>query len=405
VNWLDAAFLAANFFFLFVSFVFLIAFLENRERAKKNPKPARYPRLSVIVPAFNEAATITASVRSVLALDYPGRVEVIVVDDGSTDDTARLAREAGARVIRQKNRGKAAALNVGWRAARGELVACVDADSVVERGALKKMVGYFNDPTVGAVTGSVKVSDPHSLVQWLQFVEYVGMNYLRKSAAFLDGVSCTPGPLSVYRRKALESVHGFDEGNLTEDTEIALHLRKKGWRIENAFNAVAYSKAPYSARGLLRQRVRWYHGAIINNRKYAGMFFNKRFGSLGWFVLPTNMISVFLAFFVTAKLAFLALGGLTGLAYLVFDPSSPGAGVLLDRLNPLYFLTADAVIALFYLVVIATVFYLGFKAGDESFKFTRLPVYMLYLFAYSFLVTFAWSVGVWRELSGGKTQW
>jgi cellulose synthase/poly-beta-1,6-N-acetylglucosamine synthase-like glycosyltransferase len=405
MNWLDAAFLAANFFFLFVSFTFLISFLENHERAHKNPKARKYEDVTIIIPAFNEEKTIARSVRSALALDYPEKVRVIVVDDGSEDATAKKAREAGAKVVKQENAGKAAALNTGIKAAKTPWIACVDADSYVQKDALKKMAGYFNDSEVGAVTGSVKVAEPRNLVQWLQFVEYVGMNYLRKSAAFLNGVSCTPGPLSIYRREALKQVKGFDEGNITEDTEIALNLQRHGWKIENAFNAVAYSHAPYSLRHLLHQRVRWYHGAIINNKKYSYMFFDKKFGNLGWFILPTNIISVLLAFFVTAKMLFLTMGAVTGLAYLFFDPGSPGAGVLLGRLNPLYFFTAEVIIALLYLSVITVVFYLGFKAGDESFKFRHLPVYMLYLFAYSFVVTGAWLVSVSRELRGRKTGW
>jgi len=405
MNWFDIAFLAANFFFLFVSFTFLISFLENSERAHKNPKPRKHEDVTLIIPAYNEEKTIARSVRSALALDYPKKVRVIVVDDGSIDETAKRAREAGAKVISQKNAGKAAALNAGIKAAKTPWIACIDADSYVQKDALEKMVGYFNDPEVGAVTGSVKVADPKNLVQWLQFVEYVGMNYLRKSAAFLNGVSCTPGPLSVYRREALKEIKGFDEGNITEDSEIALNLQRHGWRIENAFNAVAYSHAPYSLRKLLHQRVRWYHGAIINNKKYSYMFFDKKFGNLGWFILPTNIVSVLLAFFVTAKILFLTMGSLAGLAWLAFDPASPGAGVLLERLNPLYFFTAEVIIALLYLAVITVVFYLGFRAGDESFRLRHLPVYMLYLFAYSFVVIGAWLVSVSRELRGKKTGW
>ncbi|MEM0475665.1 MAG: glycosyltransferase family 2 protein, partial [Candidatus Norongarragalinales archaeon] len=307
----DALFFLANAFFLYVTLVFLLAFLENRERALRNPKPRRFPSLSIIIPAFNEEDCIAKTMRAASRLRYPKRLEIIVVDDGSSDETLRIAREtakeikgkASVKVIHQKNAGKAAALNTGLREAHGELVATVDADSLPHEDALLKMVGYFNDTKVAAVTASVKIHKPRSFVQLLQFVEYVSMNYLRKASAFIQGISCTPGPLSVFRASVFEKIGGFDEGNVTEDTEIALRLQKHGFRIENALDAVVESEAPYSLAGLVRQRVRWYHGALLNAGKYSSLFFNKRVGAFGWFVYPTNFIAVAFSIFVLFRLA------------------------------------------------------------------------------------------------------
>jgi len=418
ITWIDVVFYAANVFFLFVTLVFLLTFLENRGKALKNPKPKRFPTLSVIIPARNESANIKKTIESVLALEYPKPFEVIVVNHSSTDDTLAKARSAlrgrkNARVITAPpGGGKAAALNAGLRIAKGELVATVDADSFPEPNALLKMIGYFNDPKVAAVTASVKVNEPRSFLQFLQFVEYVSMNYLRKTASFLQGISCTPGPLSVFRASVLREAGGFEYGNVTEDTEIALRLQSRGYKIENAFNAVAHSVAPYSLRGLVKQRVRWYHGALINAKKYSFVFFNTRYGSLGWFILPTNFIAVVLAIFVLFRLALLTWQKLVFVtaALLSTHGGTSETSVNVEMLAKLFFnpnqlLTVDVIFVFFYLVLVVFGLWLSFRAAGEKFKIKMLPTYIIYLFLYSFLVTGTWVISILHALTRKKPVW
>ncbi len=419
ITWIDVVFYAANIFFLYVTIVFLLTFLENRGKTLENPKPKRFPTLSVIIPARNEGANIKKTIESVLALEYPKPFEIIVVNHSSTDDTLFKAREAlrghkKARVITAPpGGGKAAALNAGLRVAKGELVATVDADSFPEPDALLKMVGYFNDEKVAAVTASVKVSEPKSFLQFIQFVEYVSMNYLRKTASFLQGISCTPGPLSAFRASVLRKVGGFEYGNITEDTEIALRLQSKGYKIENAFNAIARSVAPYSLRGLVRQRVRWYHGALVNAKKYFFVFFNARYGSLGWFILPTNFIAVVLAIFVLFRLALLAWQKLVFVtaALLAAPSNSAGSASALPKVffeeffNLNQLLTIDVVFVLSYLALVIFALWLSFRAAGERFKIKMIPVYVIYLFLYSFLVTGTWIIGIFRALTRRKPVW
>ncbi len=415
ITWIDVAFYAANIFFLFVTLVFLLTFLENRGKALENPKPKRFPTLSVIIPARNEGANIRKTIESVLALGYPKPFEIIVVNHSSTDDTLAKARAAlrgrkNASVITAPpGGGKAAAMNAGLRIAKGELIATVDADSYPEKDALLKMVGYFNDSKVAVVTASVKVGEPKSFLQFVQFVEYVSMNYLRKTASFLQGINCAPGPLSIFRANVLREVGGFEYGNITEDTEIALRLQSKGYKIENAFDAVARSVAPYSLRGLVKQRVRWYHGALVNAKKYSFVFFNSRYGSLGWFILPTNFIAVILAIFVLLRLALLTWQKLVFItAALLSAPAGSGldAGALVKLFfDPSLLLTVDVVFVFSYLALVIFGLWLSFRAAGERFRIRMIPVYVIYLFLYSFLVTGTWVIGIFRALTRKKPVW
>lgn len=413
ISWV---FVFSNLLFLFITLVFLISFLENRGKLTANPPvPKKLPFISVVIPAFNESDSIEKCLRGVAALDYPHeKLEVIVVDDGSTDDTlaktkaiAKKLRSVQIKVVSQKNKGKAGALNKGISLAKGELVATIDADSYPDKNALKKMVGYFQDPSIGSVTASVKTTNPKSFLQGLQYVEYLSMNYTRKTAAFLNGIHCTPGPLSVFSRKALKKVGGFDEGNLTEDTEMALHLQKEGFRIENAFDAVVYSEAPYSLSGLFKQRTRWYQGAIYNAKNYSFMFFNGKFGNLGWFTLPANFIAVFFAIFVlfrivadgAGKLALIAWGFANSILFGYAVPSVP------FDLNPIYWLNLEIIFVFFYLIVVLAALRYTFKAAGEDFKLHMVPVYLAFLFLYSFLITISWAIGIFNNLTGRNTKW
>lgn len=412
-------FILANVFSLFVALVFLISFLENQDKLKSAKSPPKtLPGISMVIPAYNESTMIEECLQRVAELDYPhAKLEVIVVDDGSKDDTLGKARRKAKqlegktgikfKVITQENKGKAAALNTGIKLAKYDYIATVDSDSFVEKQALQKMTGYFSDKEVGSVTASVKIESPHSTLQWLQYIEYLSMNYTRKVAAFLNGVHCTPGPLSIFTRKAIEKTGGFDEGNLAEDTEMALHLHKEGFRIENAFDAVVTSEAPYSFKGLLRQRVRWYQGVVDNAKKYSFIFFNKKFGNLGVFILPANFIAVLLAMFiffkviyeVGLKIAFLAWGSFNSVFFGYTMPAVP------FELNPFYWLNVETVFVFFYALIVLIALYYTFKTSDERFSFARIPLYAAFLFLYSFIVTIFWITGLMKSLTGSKTRW
>ncbi len=233
------------------------------------------PFVTVIVPAYNEGAVIQSSIRSLLRLEYP-RFEILVVDDGSTDDTYRRAsRYAGShgpaevRVLHQRNGGKAQALNTGIRNARGTLVLCMDGDSVLAPGTLRQAVRHFGEPAVGAVAGSVKVVNRTNALARLQALEYIeGLNMVRQAQAFFRAVNIIPGPIGIFRRSALLEIGGYESDTFAEDCDLTLRLLSRGWQIKYEAGAIAYTEAPERLLDLLKQRYRWTRGILQAIRKH-----------------------------------------------------------------------------------------------------------------------------------------
>jgi len=237
-------------------------------------EPLRYlGPVSVIVPAFNESANIAATVRSLVACEYPW-VEVIVVDDGSTDGTAEIVarlRLPGVHVIRQENAGKPAALNTGIRYARGDILVLVDGDTVFERDALAELVQPLLDPAVGAVSGNTKVANRGGLLGRWQHLEYVmGFNLDRRMFDLARAMPTVPGAIGAFRRAAVQDVGGVSAQTLAEDTDLTMAVIRAGWRVVYNPDAIAWTEAPSALRQLWRQRYRWCYGTMQAMWKHRG---------------------------------------------------------------------------------------------------------------------------------------
>jgi len=241
--------------------------LESGVEAPRNG--VEYPPISLLVPAYNEGRVIESALKSLLELDYP-HYEIIVVDDGSTDDTlanaSRMAGEYGGcrvRVTTKKNGGKASALNAGLAMAEHPIVLCMDADSRLESGTLKSAVVHFRDPSVGAVAGNVKVVNRRNLWTRLQALEYVeGLNMARRAQGFLNAVNIVPGPIGLFRRDVLLAVGGYDRDTFAEDADLTLKILTAGWKIRYEPRAVAWTEAPERLVDLIQQRYRWTRGIL-----------------------------------------------------------------------------------------------------------------------------------------------
>lgn len=247
--------------------------------ADNEPPPSDYewPMVSIIVPVYNEGISIKASLRALLKLDYPN-YEIIVVDDGSSDQTYRRALDVSRqaqpkiRVLTQSNGGKADALNHGVSAAAGELVVCVDGDSLVHPRSLKCAVLHFRDPRIGAVSGCVRVLNRSTLLARLQALEYIAGNALPKRAQNLAGVvTVVPGPLGIFRKSAIAEVGGYDLDTYAEDFDISLKILAAGWHISYEPQALVSTEVPESINDLVKQRYRWTRGwvQVIAKRKWA----------------------------------------------------------------------------------------------------------------------------------------
>lgn len=220
--------------------------------------------VSVLVPAYNEAKCIENTVRSLMASEHP--IEVIVVDDGSGDGTARIVEAMGlpnVRVVRQLNAGKPAALNRGLANARHDIVVMMDGDTVFEPSTVRELVQPFGDPRVGAVAGNAKVGNRDSLIGAWQHIEYVmGFNLDRRMYDILRCMPTIPGAVGAFRRSALQRVGGMSDDTLAEDTDITMAMHRDGWRVVYAEKARAWTEAPETVQQLWSQRYRWSYGTM-----------------------------------------------------------------------------------------------------------------------------------------------
>ncbi|MFG2890138.1 bifunctional polysaccharide deacetylase/glycosyltransferase family 2 protein [Streptomyces sp. NPDC048248] len=221
--------------------------------------------VTVLVPAYNEAAGIESTVRSLLASTHP-HLQVIVIDDGSTDRTADIATWIGdprVEVIRQSNAGKAAALNTGLAHARHDIVVMVDADTVFEPDAVHRLIQPLSHPAVGAVSGNTKVGNRRRLLGRWQHLEYVfGFNLDRRMFEVLECMPTVPGAIGAFRRDAVMGVGGVSEDTLAEDTDLTMAMWQAGWRVVYEETAVAWTEVPTSLGQLWRQRYRWCYGTL-----------------------------------------------------------------------------------------------------------------------------------------------
>ncbi len=259
-------------------------------RSRREPRPGGIrPPVSIVVPAYNEAAGIERAVRSLAASDYP-EFEVVVVDDGSTDGTGELLDGLAlprVRVLREPNRGKAEALNTAIAAAKHDLIAAVDADTLFEPGTLAALIAPFADPRVGAVAGNTKVGNRRSLLGLWQHIDYVtGFNLDRRLYDVVGCMPTVPGAVGAFRRSALQEVGGFSGDTLAEDTDVTIALGRRGWRIVYAEEARAFTETPGTWSGLWRQRYRWSFGTMQSVWKHRRAILRRSEGAIGRFGLP-----------------------------------------------------------------------------------------------------------------------
>ena len=271
----------------------LLAIVQRLRQHQERGMPVSHtPGVSVIVPAFNEEKVIVQTITSLLNQRYAGPLEIVVVDDGSSDDTALICEEAYARhsqvtVFRKENGGKASALNFGIARARHEIVIGLDADTVFDDDTVAELVQPLENPAVAAVAGNAKVGNRINLVTRWQALEYVtSQNLDRRAFSLLDCITVVPGAVGAWRRSAVLEVGGFQEDTLAEDQDLTLAMRRAGYSVAYADGAVAYTEAPDTLRGLARQRFRWSFGTLQCTWKHRSAFFRSRYGSLGWIALP-----------------------------------------------------------------------------------------------------------------------
>jgi cellulose synthase/poly-beta-1,6-N-acetylglucosamine synthase-like glycosyltransferase/spore germination protein YaaH/peptidoglycan/xylan/chitin deacetylase (PgdA/CDA1 family) len=243
--------------------------------------PTFRPAVSVVIAAYNEEKVIARTIRAVMATGYEP-LEIIVVDDGSKDDTSGEVRSNFGDAVTlfvQPNSGKATALNRGIAAATSDIIIALDADTVFAKDTIEKLIRHFTDPLVGAVAGNVKVGNRVNPLTYWQSIEYVtSQNLDRRAYATINSVTVVPGAVGAWRREAILQAGGYTSETMAEDMDLTWRIRRIGWKIETESSAIGYTEAPDSFRALFGQRFRWAFGTLQSLWKH-----RRAMGRYGWF--------------------------------------------------------------------------------------------------------------------------
>jgi cellulose synthase/poly-beta-1,6-N-acetylglucosamine synthase-like glycosyltransferase len=243
------------------------------------------PFVSIIIPVYNEGKVITKSILSLLKLDYQN-YEIIVVNDGSMDDTKQLAEsmvgfqdgkygKIKVTLINQPNLGKARALNAGIYYSKADFILCMDGDSQLAPESVRVAVRHFKNPKIGAVAGNVKVLNRKRFFTDLQALEYIeGLNMARSAQSYIRLVNIIPGPIGIFRRKAIEEAGYYSSDTFAEDADLTLKVLSKGWKIYYEPKSISYTEAPITLQQLLKQRYRWTRGILQSLRKHKKQMLN-----------------------------------------------------------------------------------------------------------------------------------
>ncbi|MFC1691132.1 glycosyltransferase [Nanoarchaeota archaeon] len=386
--------------------MFLLSFFENKNNLR-NPKPKILPSVSVIIPAFNEEKSIAKTIRSLLNLDYPkDKLNIIVVDDGSIDNTLKIAKSfenKGVRVFHKENGGKGSALNFGLTKIKTEFVASMDADSFVTRSALKRMIGYFHKKEVMAVAPSIKIWKPTNFLGKVQLIEFLSATFIRKIFSILGGVPIVPGPFSIFRKEFFDKYGGYDTSTLTEDIEISLRIESKKFLIENALDANVYTTAVTTFKQMFHQRLRWFRGFIDNIYRYRFLL-SPKYGNMGVFILPVSIISVSLgviAFIYSVIMLIInSIQNLYNLYLIGFDIST-----WFEFEFDAFFLntTATGLLPLVLIIISITMIYLAKKHSKEP-QPVKLP-YVFFIMTYWFISAICWISAAACKIRGKSVTW
>ncbi|HEY3441428.1 MAG TPA: glycosyltransferase [Paludibaculum sp.] len=273
----------------------VMAVLQKRMAARRVFDADFQPPVSVLIAAFNEEKVIHRTVHSVLSSNYPA-LNVVVVDDGSTDATLAVLRNAFAddprvTVLTQVNGGKSAALNRAIAAASHEILVTVDADTLFAEHTIGSLVRHFHDPRVGAVSGNAKVGNRHNWLTRFQSIEYIyGFNLDRRALELVNAITVVPGAVGAWRKSLVVEMGGLSHDTLAEDTDLTLAIRRAGYEIRYEAAAVAYTEAPEDLGSLAKQRFRWAFGTLQAAWKHRDATFNPKYGTLGFVALPSIWI-------------------------------------------------------------------------------------------------------------------
>ncbi len=400
-------YLLIMFVAIYILSLFSILTIKNHKKLYDAPKPDRDYSISIVIPCYNEGSTIINNLKALLSQNYLALKKIIVVDDSSTDNSFSIVKKFAKNhpkikvVQTPKNTGNAAgAKNFGAKFIKTELIGFSDADSFPEKDAISKMVGFFNDQNMGAVTSFVPIRNRNATyLTKIQSLEYMFIGFFRKLLDFVDAVYVTNGPLSIYRTTFFNNINGFDEKSMTEDIEITWHMISKDYATAMSLAARVSTDAPSKIKPWFRQRTRWGIGGLQTISKYKKFFFRK--GLFGAFILPFVVVSIVLSIFTFLFSVYLISKSLITMALTTLKSTTYNAPIF----NFADFSYHPSVL-IFYLIILfitSMIFYhyiLKKTKYEEKFSIKRFFNMLFYLIIYGTLYPIVWFKAIYRYIVG-----
>ena len=276
-----------------------LAVVQKIKSKTKVSNPAFHPKVSIIVPAYNEAIHVVRNVQNLLKCDYPD-FEIVFVDDGSADNTYSLVNEAFkdctlVRPFTKPNGGKSTALNFGIERAEGEILVCIDADTQLQTDAVSQLVSSFTEENVAAVAGNVKAGNEVNFISKWQSIEYItSQNFDRRAFDLMNAITVIPGAIGAFRKDAIRKTGGFSTDTLAEDCDLTIKLLRLGYKVKYNDKAIAYTEVPETIKMFMKQRFRWSFGIMQNMWKHRDTLFNHNYKNLGYIALPNIILFHFI---------------------------------------------------------------------------------------------------------------
>ena len=371
----------------FVGYPSLMAIVALKSKPKKKDYSFQ-PFISIIVPTYNEEKVIEKRIKNLFELDYPkGKYEIIVVDSGSTDSTTEIVEklikkhnpsELTLRLIKEEERcGKASAINLGKKHAKGEIVLITDANSIFDKNVLKEMMPHFKNPEVGAVSGRYFISNPDKTLPSSEAFYWEIEHVTLLGESFLDSISTVIGTISAWRKELMN----FRSKTISEDLDMTIQVRRNGYKIRYEPEAKVFEPSATTPEDQIKQRKRTSLGTIQNMFKH-----------LGYFLPPRDLYSILI--FPSHK------------ALTMFSP------FILLAIPFLYILAWDIKVIITHFVLTSLIF-VGLLAllmplkskltkGEKTksgFSISSMPKVVYYVLLNEYLILLAWKDFIFRRYS------
>jgi cellulose synthase/poly-beta-1,6-N-acetylglucosamine synthase-like glycosyltransferase len=371
---------------LYFEIFLLTTYIEKRKAIKTEyleMKEKNWPTTTIIVPCWNENNTVIATVNSLLNLDYPkDKLTITVVDDGSTDNTLSVLEifkdNPQIKIYHKENGGKYTALNFGINNTNSELVGCLDADSFVDKDALKNMIPYFENRKIMAVVPAIRVHDAKNSLQKIQKIEYDLGCFLRKMLTYLNALHVTPGPFTIFRRKVFENIGQYKHAHLTEDLEMALRMQKHNYKIANSHRSFVFTVTPNTIKTLYKQRSRWAYGFLKNFTDYKSLLFKKEYGNISFFILPFALISIFSTLYFAINFI---ISNIDNIYEKIMKAKMVGISISSPHFDWFYINTGlIQILTIFILLTTIAMIYVSTKLFKEKIKVKPELVYFMFFY-------------------------